>query len=211
MANHNLPFVFRMEMHRPAKTVLKHLAFSALPCLHPLAVAEGLETVFPDIQKIILVNVALNITAVYVGTSGNGAVNQNGADGDAGAAEIEPVADLALVRTDVGLATEFTVNPPLFSGCDNEVHHLAELCIAELKPIIGSSATNWGNSEQTPCLYLVLDEQLFHGFQLTEIHRTHTGHDIVCGKSFLIGKQVDGAEGVVKAALTFAEGVVRVA
>ena len=67
MANHHLPLVFRMEMHGTAKAVLEHLAVSALARLHPSTVAERLETVFPNIQEIVLVNVALHIAAVDVG------------------------------------------------------------------------------------------------------------------------------------------------
>ena len=103
-------------MHRPAKAILKHLAISALTLLHPFAVAEGLKTVLPHIQKVILIDVALDIAAVYVGTSGNGAINQDGADGDASATEIEPVANLALVRANVCLTTEFAIYLPFLSG-----------------------------------------------------------------------------------------------
>ena len=75
MANHHLPLVFRMEMHGATKAVLVHLTVGARTLYHPSTVAEGLETVFPNIQEIILVNVALHITAVNVRTSGDGAVN----------------------------------------------------------------------------------------------------------------------------------------
>ena len=59
MANLHLSLVFRMEMHCAAKAVLIHLAVGAKALFHPSTVAEGLETVFPNIKKIILVDVAL--------------------------------------------------------------------------------------------------------------------------------------------------------
>ena len=119
-------------MHCSAKAMLEHLAISAGACFHPGAVAERLETVFPHIEEIVLVDIALYITTVDVGTGRDGAINQNGADGDARTAEIEPVANLALVGPDVSLATELAVNPPLLSCGDDEIHQLAELFIAEL-------------------------------------------------------------------------------
>ena len=150
MANHHLPLVFRMEMHRAAKAVLVHLAVGTLASLHPSTVAEGLEAVFPNNKEIILIDIALHIAAVDVGASGDRAVNQDRADGDTSAAEIIPVADLALIGTDVCLAAEHAVDFPLFAGGYDEIHHLAELLITELQAIIGSSATNRGDGEQTP-------------------------------------------------------------
>ena len=132
MANHNPLRVLRMQMHRPAKAILKHLAISALSRLHPFAVTEELKTVLPHIQKVILIDVALDIAAIDVGTSRNGTVNEDGADGDASATKIEPVADLALVRTDIGLATELAIYLPLLSGGDDEIHQLAEWLVIEL-------------------------------------------------------------------------------
>ena len=66
-----------MEVHRTSEAVLERLAVSALTRFHPLTVAEELETVFPNVQEIILVDVALHVVAVDVGASGYGAVNKN--------------------------------------------------------------------------------------------------------------------------------------
>ena len=142
--------VFLMQMHCPAETILKDLAISALTRLHPLAVAERLETIFPDIEKIVVVDVALHKATVDVGASGNGAVHKNGADGDTRTAEIEPVAHLALVRTDVGLATELAIDFAFLSGRNDEVHQLAELFIAELQALVSGSTANRVDGEQTP-------------------------------------------------------------
>ena len=67
MANHHLPLVLRVEMHCPAEAVLIHLAVGARAMFHPCTVAEGLETVFPNIEEIILIDIALHIAAVDVG------------------------------------------------------------------------------------------------------------------------------------------------
>ena len=97
MTNYDSIFILGMKVHRATETVFKHLAIGALSRLHPLAVTEGLETIFPDIKKVVFINIALHKTSVNVGTGGNGAVNQYRADCDACTTEIEPVADLALV------------------------------------------------------------------------------------------------------------------
>ena len=75
MANHHLPLVFRMQVHRAAKAVLVHLAVGTRALFHPCTVAERLETVFPNIKEVILVDIALHIAAIDVGASGDGAVN----------------------------------------------------------------------------------------------------------------------------------------
>ncbi len=142
MANHYPTLILRMEMHRTAKAILKHLAISTLSSFHPGTVTEGLETVFPNVEEIVLIDVALDITSVDVGAGGNGAIYEDGADSNTRAAEIEPIADLALVGTHIGLTTELAVNPPLFSRRDDEVHQLAELFVSELQALVGGGATN---------------------------------------------------------------------
>ena len=68
MANHYLTRVLRMKMHCSAQAIFEHLAISARALPHPGAVAEGLETVFPDIEEIVPIDVALHIAAINVGT-----------------------------------------------------------------------------------------------------------------------------------------------
>ncbi len=198
-------------MHCPTETILKDLAISALTRLHPLAVAERLETIFPDIEKIVLVDVTLSKASVNIGASGNRAVNENGADGDTRAAEIEPVAHLALVGANVCLAAELRVNLAFLAGSDDEVEQLAQLGTAELQIGVVGRATNRLDTEKAPRLHLVFDEQALHFFQLIDVFRTDAGHDVIGRQTFLVGNQVDGENGVVKTALAFAEGIVRVA
>ena len=147
-----------MQVHRTAKAIPKHLAISALSSLHPSAIAKRLETVFPNIQKVVLIDIALHKAAVDVRTGGNGAVNQDGTDSDASATEIEPVAEFTFVWTDIGFTTELTVYLPFFSSRDDEVHKLTELFIAKLQALVSSGATNWINGEQAPSFYLMLNK-----------------------------------------------------
>ena len=155
---HQYPLlVLPMQMHRAAEAVLIHLAISALTRFHPLAVTEGLETVFPNVKEIVLIDITLHEAAIDVGTSGNGAINQDGADGDASATKIEPVADLTLVRTDVGLTTEFRVNFSFLSGRDNEVHQLAQVHAIELQIRVIGGATDRLDAEKPPRFYVMFN------------------------------------------------------
>ena len=121
MANHHLSLVFRMKMHGAAEAVLIHLAAGARTLFHPCTVAEGLEAVFPNIEEVILIDIALHIAAVDVWAGRDGAVDEDRADGDARTAEIIPIADFALVGAHVGLAAEHAVNFAFLSGGDDEV------------------------------------------------------------------------------------------
>ena len=66
-----------MKVHSSTQAVFIDFTISALTGLHPLAVAEGLETVFPYIKEIIFVNVPLGKTPVNVRAGGDGAVHQH--------------------------------------------------------------------------------------------------------------------------------------
>lgn len=200
-----------MQMHCPTEAALINLAVSTLACFHPCAVAERLETVFPNVDKIILIDVALGKTTVDVGAGRDGAIYQNGADSDARAAEIEPVAHLALVGANVCLAAELRVNLAFLAGSDDEVEQLAQLGTAELQIGVVGRATNRLDTEKAPRLHLVFDEQALHFFQLIDVFRTDAGHNVVGRQTFLVGNQVDGEKSMVEATLAFTEGVMRVA
>lgn len=211
MAKKNVIRITSMQMHRPAKAIPIHLAVGTLSRLHPSAVTEGLETVFPNIEEVILIDIALREAAVDVGTSGNGAVNEDGANGDARTAKIEPVSDLALVGTNIGLTTKLAVYFPFLSGGNNEIHQLAELFITELQAVVSGGTPNRVYGEQAPSLDLMFNKQLFHRLQLTEVHRADTGNDVVCGQTFFIGNHVNRSQSMIKATLTLSEGIMRVA
>lgn len=200
-----------MQMHSPTKTITKRFAISTLTLLHPLAVAKRLETVFPNVQEIVLVDVALHIAAVNIRASRDGAVYEDGSDGNARTAEIEPVADLALVGTYVSLATELAVDPPLLSGSNDEVHQLTKLFITELQAFIGGRTANRVDGEQAPSLNFMLNKQLLDGLQPAEVHRADACHNVVGRQALFVGNQVDGSKGMVEAALAFTEGIVCVA
>ena len=66
------------KVHGAALAVAPGFAVAALVCLHPAAVAVGLEAVLPDIPEIILVDVALVVVAAYAQAAGYGAVAKDG-------------------------------------------------------------------------------------------------------------------------------------
>ena len=200
-----------MQVHCPTEAVLIHLTISALAGFHPCAVAEGLKTVFPNVEEVVLIDVALRKTAVDVGTGADRSVHQNGGNGDACAAEIKPVADLALVGPDVSLAAELRINLPLLSRGDDEVQQLAQLFTIELQIRVGCGTTDRLDAEETPRFHMMLNQKLFHRFQLIDILWADACHHIVCREAFLVGNQVDGMKGVVETARAFAESVVGVA
>ncbi len=154
MAKKNAFRILAMQVHGATKAVFIDLAIGALPCLHPGAVTEGLETVFPNVKEVILIDVALSKTPVNVGAGGNGA------DGDAGTAKIEPVTYLAFVRADVGLTTELGINLTFLSGGDDEFHQLFELLIVELHVGVVGGSSDGLDGEETPCFHVMFDEQL---------------------------------------------------
>ena len=121
-----------MQVHGAAEAVFINLAILADACFHPITVSEDLESIFPYVKEIVLIDVALGKASVDVGAGGNGAVHEDGSDGDAGSTEVIPIADLALVWPDVGLAAELGVNLAFLSGGDDEIHQLLELFIVEL-------------------------------------------------------------------------------
>ncbi len=55
-------------MHSVALTVAEPLAGGAVVLFHPAAVAVGTEAVFPNVDEIVLVDVALMVVAADAGT-----------------------------------------------------------------------------------------------------------------------------------------------
>ena len=119
-------------MHRATQAILENFAILADASAHPFAVAEDLETVFPDIEEVILIDIALGKASVDVGAGGDATVHQHGADRDACTAEVEPIADLALIGSHIGLAAELGIDFSLLAGGHDEVHQLLELFVIEL-------------------------------------------------------------------------------
>ena len=60
MALDDLTRVGVVKVHGTAEAVLVDLAVFANACPHPATVSERLETVFPHVEEVVLVDVALN-------------------------------------------------------------------------------------------------------------------------------------------------------
>ena len=86
--------------------MLELLAMLAGTAFHPLPVAHDLESVVPDIQEVVVVDVALHVGTVHVGAGADVTVYQDAADVDSSTAEEVAVTDVFLVFARIGLATE---------------------------------------------------------------------------------------------------------
>ena len=96
MAEQQLAFLVA-QVHAVSSAVAKVLARGALACPHPFTVAVGVETVFPYVHKVVLVDVALMIVGTDAGARRNRPVYQYRADGDARLAIEQMVAYIAFV------------------------------------------------------------------------------------------------------------------
>ena len=85
------------QMHTIALAIAEEGAIVTLACAHPLTVAIGLETMFPHIHEVVLVDVALVVVATNAGAGRDGAVDQDGTNGDACLTGVEVVAHFAFV------------------------------------------------------------------------------------------------------------------
>jgi hypothetical protein len=132
MAKKNVFRILPAQMHGTTKTILEDFTILTDASAHPIAISEYLETVFPNVEEVIPIDVALGKTPVDVRAGGDAAVNEDGSDGDTGTAKIEPVAYLAFVGADIGFTTELGINLSFLSGCNDEIHQLLELLIVEL-------------------------------------------------------------------------------
>ena len=81
----------------------------------PRAVAHNLVAVIPNIPKIVLVNVSLNIVGTQTGAGADRPVHQNRTNVDSGAAEKRRIADFKLVVAEKTLATVRCFDNSLFS------------------------------------------------------------------------------------------------
>ena len=62
------------QMHATAATVAEIATVGTLVAPHPLAIAIGLETAFPNLHEIVVVDVALMIVGTQTGTGTDGSV-----------------------------------------------------------------------------------------------------------------------------------------
>ena len=148
-------------MHSTTETLLEVFAGGADSATHPGAVAHELEAVVPNIQQVVLIDIALSEGAVDVRTGGYVAVEQHRADVDARTAEEVAVAHLFLVLASICLAAEFQVDAALFACGGDELQHLLHLCTAEHQLVVACRPSDGRDGEQPPVPDSVGNEQLF--------------------------------------------------
>ena len=117
------------EVHAVAFAVFPDFTGGALVFMHPGAVPEGLEACVPDFHEVILVDVSLMIIGSDTGAGGDAAVGKDGTNGDAGGADVEVAAHIALVIAQEPFAAVFGHNPALLTGGLDEIHQAFEFFV----------------------------------------------------------------------------------
>lgn len=72
------------EVHSVSLTIPPVFASGALVAAHPFAVAVRSEPVFPDIDEVVLVDIALTVVGTDAGTGGDASVSENRPYADSG-------------------------------------------------------------------------------------------------------------------------------
>ena len=139
-------------------TEVHAVSFAERPCFavfagfelpHPRAVSIGLEAVFPDGPEGVLVDVSLVVFAADGGAGRDGAVDEDGSDGDTCGALVEMVTYASLVGAQITFAG-IRHMPPCFALGSNIIHEVLELLVSQQKFGIRGCATHRVDSEDTP-------------------------------------------------------------
>ena len=75
MAKKDVLRILAMQVHGATQAIIIDLAIGALSRFHPLAITERLETVYPNVKEVILIDVALGKTSVNIRAGGDGSVH----------------------------------------------------------------------------------------------------------------------------------------
>ena len=75
MAHQDVLRILPVQVHGTSEAVFEYLAILANACPHPVAVAEDLETVFPHVKEVVMIDVALRETTVDVGAGGDASIH----------------------------------------------------------------------------------------------------------------------------------------
>ena len=117
------------QVHAVAFAVFPDIAGGAFVFMHPGAVPEELEAGVPDLHEIIRVDIALMVICPDAGAGGDAAVGEYGTDRDAGRADVEMAAYVALVIAQEPFAAIFGHNPALLTGGLDEFHQAFEFFV----------------------------------------------------------------------------------
>lgn len=106
------------QMHATSLTIAEHVAFTTVLLVHPFSVSIKLETVFPHVHEVVLIDVALVVIGAYAGAGRDAAIDEDGADGDASLTEKAVVAHIqfefayktfaSVCRADTSFATSLS-------------------------------------------------------------------------------------------------------
>jgi len=200
--------VIAAEVHATAEAVAPPLTVGAFRIggLHPGAVAVRLETVLPDVDEVVCIDVALIIIGPYAAASRDRAVDSDRGDGEAGLAAEEMVTNLALVSAEEALAAVAGVNATLFAGLRDEVHETTETLRRELEVRVLGRAAYREDCEETPVLQAERDEVLFELIERLVVAVVDAG-DHVEGDGRLMGEDFNRLGSILEAVRTAAHPV----
>ena len=164
--------------------------------MHPLAIAVGLEAMFPYIHEVITIDIALMVVATDAGTGGNGAIDEDGTNSDASLTGVEMVAYFTFIVSKEPFATVSDGQTPqafchlpktpsnspsmgrtwrgaggFLTDGTNEIEDKAELFVGELQLGISSCTPYREDREDAPTGHTLADEILMDVGKFEDIRR----------------------------------------
>ena len=151
------------QVHPVASAVAPVTAVFTFTRPAPLERAMGLVAMLPDIHEVILVNIALVVVGTYAGTGGNGTVGHDRADGNAGLAMEEMIADVRLVFSEITLAAIAGMDATLLACFLEKLEHATELLGAEAHVGVVLSTSYGEDGVDAPMGNTFFDEEIAYG------------------------------------------------
>lgn len=195
------------QVQSVAVAVAPHLAVGTFAGAGPLPVAEGGELLFPHVDEVVGVDIALVVVAAYAGACRYAAVDEHRAYGDASLAEEGVVAYVELVVAQKSLAAVGGTNMALLAREPDEVEQLAEVLWRQPQHGVGGTSPYGEDGEQTPQPHTFADEIPAQGWQLADVLLRDACHHVE-DDALLCHEHVEGAVYAVEALLHAAHPVV---
>ena len=167
-----------VKMHAVASAIAKEGAVGTVTLFHPAVIAVGKVAVFPDVHKVVPVDVALAVVGTDAGAGADGAVDEDRADGDACLAGEEVVAHVGFVASQKSLAAVAGKDAPLLTGSLDEVECAPEFFCCQLHVGVVSSPAHGEDGEDAPVGDALLDEVLLDGGELGVVAAIDAGDDV---------------------------------
>ena len=174
---HHQRVVRIVEMHSAALAVPEKIAVGADAGLCPVAVAEFLETVVPDVHEIVCVDVALTEICPNARTCRNVAIAHHRCHRNPRLAGVEKIAHIALVTSEKPLATVthvFALGTAFF----DEIHQLPHLCAVELEVGVDGGTSGWERRKHSPTFHANIKQFVFQFVEFIQTPRRNAGGNV---------------------------------